>query len=79
MSRPMRTVSFKLPPDLDDRLSRLAEARRTSRSALVREALSSLPPEDGRSVTALAGDLIGSLDGPEDLSTNERHLDGYGE
>ncbi len=75
----MRTVSFKLPPDLDERLSRLAKARRTSRSAVMREALASLPPENGRTVTALAGDLIGSLEGPEDLSSNESHLDGYGE
>lgn len=31
------------------------------------------------SFLALAGDLTGCLEGPEDLSTNEDYLDGYGQ
>ena len=27
----------------------------------------------------LAGDLIGSVEGPSDLSTNRAYMDGYGE
>jgi Arc/MetJ-type ribon-helix-helix transcriptional regulator len=78
MAAPMRTVSFKLPEDLDDALNELARTRRSSRSALVREALESLAKGKRRSVTALAGDLVGSVDGPSDLATNRKHMSGYG-
>jgi len=78
MATPMRTVSFKLPEDLDDTLDELARARRSSRSALVREAIESLAKGKRRSVTALANDLVGSVDGPTDLATNRKHMAGYG-
>lgn len=78
MSTPMRTVSFKLPPELDDALDELARSRGASRSALVREALEALAKGKRRSVTALAGDLVGSLEGPTDLATNKKHMSGYG-
>ncbi len=74
----MRTVSFKLPEALDDALSELARRRKSSRSALVREALEVLATESRRSVTAVVDELIGALDGPADLSTNSKHLRGYG-
>lgn len=79
MASPMRTVSFKLPKDLDEELTRLARERGASRSALAREALESFTKQGTRSVTALAGDLVGSVDGPPDLSSNQSHLAGYGE
>ena len=78
MAAPMRTVSFKLPEDLDDALSELARSRGASRSALVREALEALAKGKRRSVTSLAGDLVGSVDGPDDLATNRKHMSGYG-
>jgi Arc/MetJ-type ribon-helix-helix transcriptional regulator len=78
MAAPMRTVSFKLPEDLDNALNELARTRRSSRSALVREALESLAKGKRRSVTALAGDLVGSVEGPSDLATNRKHMSGYG-
>jgi predicted transcriptional regulator len=78
MAAPMRTVSFKLPEDLDDALNELARTRRSSRSALVREALEFLAKGNRRSVTALAGDLAGSVEGPSDLATNRKHMSGYG-
>jgi len=78
MAAPMRTVSFKLPEDLDNALNELARTRRLSRSALVREALESLKKGNRRSVTALAGELVGSVDGPSDLATNRKHMSGYG-
>lgn len=78
MSSPMRTVSFKLPPELDDALDDMARSRGASRSALVREALEALAKGRRRSVTALAGDLVGSLEGPSDLATNKKHMSGYG-
>jgi Arc/MetJ-type ribon-helix-helix transcriptional regulator len=78
MATPMRTVSFKLPEALDDALSDLARSRGASRSALVREALESFAKGKRRSVTALASDLVGSVEGPTDLATNRKHMAGYG-
>jgi predicted transcriptional regulator len=78
MTNPMRTVSFKLPERLDDALSDLARRRKSSRSALAREALEALAMGKRRSVTAMVDELVGSLDGPVDLSTNPKHMTGYG-
>ena len=78
MANPMRTVSFKLPGQLDDALTDLARRRGSSRSALVREALEGLAASGRRSVTAAVDGLVGPLDGPTDLSTNPKHLAGYG-
>jgi predicted transcriptional regulator len=78
----MKTLSLKLPDTLDDQLEALASRRRTSKSAVVRDAISgylkvsSAPTR--ASFTALAGDLAGSIEGPEDLSVNPDHLAGYG-
>ena len=78
MANPMRTVSFKLPEQLDDALSDLARRRKSSRSALVREALAGLASGGRLSVTAAVDALVGPLDGPTDLSTNPKHLRDYG-
>jgi Arc/MetJ-type ribon-helix-helix transcriptional regulator len=78
MTAPMHTVSFKLPEDLDDTLTELARSRGSSRSALVREALESLAKGKKRSVTSLAGHLVGSVEGPSDLATNRKRMSGYG-
>ena len=78
MATPMRTFSFKLPEDLDDALTALARSRGASRSALVRQALEGLAKGKRRSVTALASDLVGSVDGPTDLATNRKHMSRYG-
>lgn len=74
----MRTISLKLPPELDRRLTRLAEQRGSTRSAVIREALEAFANGTSGSVTSLAGDLVGSLDGPRDLSTSAKYLEGYG-
>lgn len=78
MANPMRTVSFKLPEKLDDALSDLARRRNSSRSALVREALEGLASSGRSSVTAVVDELVGPLDGPKDLSSNPKHMRGYG-
>ncbi len=78
MTVPMRTVSFKLPLELDDALNELARRRRSSRSAVVREALEALRADSRHSVTALAGDLVGCVEGPGDLSTNPKYMDDFG-
>ncbi len=79
MTKPMRTVSFKLPAQLDDTLSSLARERNASRSALVREALEALAKGKRRSVTAVVDELLDGVDGPADLSSNPKHMAGYGE
>jgi len=78
MANPMRTVSFKLSERLDDALSALARQRKSSRSALAREALEALAKGKRRSVTAAVDELVDPLEGPSDLSTNPRHMVGYG-
>jgi len=78
MAEPMRTVSFKLPEDLDRALTELARRKHSSRSALVRQAIKTLTRDQGRSVLARAADLAGSLEGPADLSTSPKYMAGYG-
>jgi predicted transcriptional regulator len=78
MAKPMRTVSFKLPEQLDDALSELARRRKSNRSAVVREALEGLAKGKRRSVTAAVDELVAAVDGPVDLSSNPKHLRGYG-
>lgn len=74
----MKTVSFKMPVKLDKALTELARRRKSSRSAVVREAIEAMTSEEKRSVTALAGDLVGRFHGPGDLATNPKHMDDFG-
>jgi predicted transcriptional regulator len=74
----MRTVSFKLPEDLDDALSKLALRRGASRSALVREAIAAFAADKPRTVTSAVDAIVRPMDGPRDLSTNAKHMAGFG-
>lgn len=74
----MRVVSIKLPEELDEQLSKIARRRNASRSAILREALEAFARGSHPSVAEVAGDLVGSLKGPRDLSSNSKHLAGYG-
>ena len=80
----MRTVTIKLPDGLAARLEGLVRRRSTTRSAVVREAVESLLSREGSDADAgscldLARDLAGSLaGGPKDLSSNKKHLRGFG-
>ncbi len=78
MAHPMRTLSFKVSVELDNALTALARRRGASRSALVREAIEALASDGRRSVTDFVDELAQSVDGPADLSTNPRHMRGYG-
>ena len=78
----MKTVSLKIADSVDAQMA--AEAKRVglSKSALIREAIEERLK---RSSTEAAGsfldralDLAGCVDGPEDLSCNESHLEQYG-
>jgi predicted DNA-binding protein len=77
----MRTITLKLPDGLAARVS-AAVKRGSSTSALVREAIADHfdSSEDDRAGSCfdLASDLCGSLTGPADLSSNPKHLKGYG-
>jgi len=78
----MKTISLKLPDDLDKELSSRAEQTRTTKSALIREAIEGFlvqgPGPRKGSFLELAADLIGSVEGPGDLSYNKEYLKDYG-
>lgn len=79
----MKTVSIKLPPELDSRLSALVAQSKTTRSHLIRQLverhlLEAKPAKD--SALARAGDLVGSIKRtPRDLSTHPKYLKGFGQ
>jgi len=74
----MTTISLKLPPHDLERLKAMARERRTSKSALVRQAIKNLvkdgQPAVQESLLDRMEDMVGIVDGPEDLSTNPKHL-----
>jgi predicted DNA-binding protein len=77
----MKTISLKLPDDVDARLEARAKAIGTSKSALTREALAKyLDGKRGSEVSCLdlVRDLVGRAKGPGDLASNKKHLRGYG-
>jgi len=78
----MRTVSLRLPDELLAKVTALARRRNVSKTAVIRDALESFvdgnAADGGTSAFDLACDLIGSLDGPRDLSHNKRHMKEYG-
>ena len=79
MGNPMRTITFKIPEDLDETLTQLADRRQSSRSALLREALEAFAQQHRQSVTQRLGHLVGCFDGgPRDLASNPKHMAGYG-
>jgi hypothetical protein len=76
----MRTVSLKVSDELDAALEAEARRLRISKSELMRRRLASSLRRKRRGPTfaELAGDLIGSLEGPGDLSTNPKYMRDYG-
>jgi predicted transcriptional regulator len=78
----MKTLSLKMPDDLEMQLSEAARRTGRSKSLLVRMALSEFLPRrsrsSGRSFLARAMDLAGCIAAAPDLSTNKRRLRGYG-
>jgi predicted transcriptional regulator len=82
----MKTISLKLSARLHARLERAAKQRQQSKSDLVRRALEQFlngepSSQTKRAVSALelAGDLVGCAEGPGDLSTNPKYMEGLGE
>jgi Arc/MetJ-type ribon-helix-helix transcriptional regulator len=79
----MKTISLKLTDYLLRKLERTAQQRGQSKSEVVRTALTQFlngARPEGRplSVLELAGDLVGCVEGPGDLSTNPKYMDGFG-
>ena len=78
----MKILSLKLPDNLAEELTVQARSRGTTKSEILREALveflaKAAQPDKG-SFLDLAGDLVGRLEGPGDLSYNKKYLDNYG-
>lgn len=78
----MSTVSLKVPDPLAAELAETARRNGVSKSALIRDALEAYLHGSGAvqsgSALSKAADLVGSLSGPEDLSTNKDYLQGFG-
>lgn len=75
----MKTVTVKLPDALANWLNERASALGRPQSELIREALERLRSGDGSiSCHDLMSDVCGAISGPKDLSTNPRHMDGFG-
>ena len=78
----MDTLTFKVPENIKEKLNVLAKRKGLNQSEIVRDALREYFSQDDvvkeGSFLDFAIDLAGSLTGEEDLSTNERYLDGYG-
>jgi hypothetical protein len=76
----MTARTIKLDDALDHAIGAIAKSRNTSRSVVMREALAAYVRKEGKplSFADAARDLIGSVSGPVDLSTNRRHMRGYG-
>lgn len=76
-----RTLTLKLPEALAARLQAVVQKRGRTQSDVVREALEQHlngQTDVVGSCLDLARDLAGSVSGPADLSSNPRHLRGYG-
>lgn len=79
----MTTISLKVPETLAIRLEDTARRRGVSKSVLIRSALEvylqTNRAEEPGSALSQAGDLAGSLSGPQDLSTNKNYLRNFGQ
>ncbi|MBS3762637.1 MAG: ribbon-helix-helix protein, CopG family [Planctomycetes bacterium] len=79
----MRVITFKADESLLKKLESVAKQRDTTRSAVIRSAVKEyvgreLRAAESPSAYELVEDIAGSVEGPEDLSTARRHLEGYG-
>jgi len=79
----MKTLSLKLPELLFEQITSFALEKGESRSSLVRRAIEALidgnHQQHQASCLDMANDLAGSVEGPEDLSFDRKHLRGYGQ
>lgn len=83
---PEKNFGMRLAPHERLEIERLAEARGTTMKEAILEAvrrlLGEIEQEEPFTPTGRlkgAEHLIGCFDGPEDLTTNKKHMEGYGE
>ena len=75
----MGTMTLRLSRSEKARVARLAKRRKVTRSELVRETLALLEDGSPRSALDDLQDLVGAVkNGPRDLSTNPKHMKGFG-
>jgi predicted transcriptional regulator len=79
----MKTLTVKIPEDMDLKLAAVAKKIGESKSNLIRSAIEHIITSSS-AITAnscldLAKDLAGSVEGPTDLSHNKNHFAGYGQ
>jgi predicted DNA-binding protein len=74
----MKTLTVKVPEELDLKLAAVAAKRGESKSNLIRTAINSIlnasEAVNLNSCLDMAKDLVGSVEGPSDLSCNKKHL-----
>lgn len=79
----MDTLTLKIPDIIKEKLKTYSRHKGLSRSEIVRNALLEYFAKDGLEKQGtfydLAKDLAGSANGPSDLSSNKKYLDGYGQ
>lgn len=78
----MEILTVKVPAKLQKRLKAAANKRKTTQETIIREALELYLKQDkvkvAGSILDLTRDLVGSCEGPEDLSTNKKYMEGFG-
>lgn len=74
----MRTLTVKVPAELDEAITAVARRLGTTRSNVVRTALRQIANQPELSMADLVGDLAGVVEGPTDLATNPAHMAGFG-
>jgi hypothetical protein len=78
----MKTITLKLPEVLDSKLSAVAKRQKRTKSAVVRESLefflSGSSAAKPVSCYDLSADLVGCIEGPGDLASNKKYMQGYG-
>ena len=76
----MKTITIKVPESLEKRVVYEAQRQGISKSSLVREALASYLRKDGKRASALdlIRDIVCTVEGPADLSTNPKYLEDFG-
>ena len=74
----MQTLTVKLPDTLAKDIAREAKKRRITKSEVVRERLAAKADEQASLWDRMKHLVITDDDLPRDLSTNKKHLEGYG-
>ena len=78
----MKTISLKLPDEVEAKLTARAKRTGKTKSEVTREALAAFLDGGSKKLRVscldLVRDLVGTAKGPGDLSTNKEYMRGYG-